>query len=173
MEPLLFYGLAVLLLASGAAVVWLKNPVHAAYALIAAMLASAGLLAWLHAEFLALAVLLALAGGTSLLLMVGLPLLKRLGSLAESRPDEDRSFWGGIVAVIFFVITYRVLATTPWGLEDRSRVALTDVQRGLAAVRTLGEALRGEYALAMIAAALVVGVAVAVALALIPREADA
>ncbi len=173
METLTFYVLAILLLAAGAAMVWLKHPRHAAYALVAAMVAGAGMVAWLHAEFLALALLLTLAGGAALLLMMGLPLLSRLGPLAASRPDEDRSFWAGIVAVLFFVITYRVLATTSWGTTDRSVRALGDAQRGLNAIRALGEALSGEYALALIGGLFLVGVAIAVSVALNQPETEA
>ncbi len=171
MASLLFYVLAALLLASGAAMVWVKNPWHAAYALVAAAVTGSALIAWLHAEFLALALVLALAGGFALLLMVGLPVLSQRHPLTQSRPDEDRSFWAGIVAVLFFVITYRVLATTPWGAEDFSRMA--DAPRGLEAIRTLGETLRHEYALALIAGVFLIGVALAVASALSQPEPDA
>lgn len=173
MEPILFFGLAALLLGSAAAMVWLKHPLHAATALVGTLLAGTGLVAWLRAEFLAVALLLALAGGAALLLLVAMPILKRLGPLGESRPDEDRSFWAGIVTVLFVVITYRVLATASWGLEDRSRMALSDAQRGLEAVRLLGAALSGEYALALLMAAGLVGVTVAAAFALSQRGSEA
>jgi len=173
MASLTFYALAALLLAAAAASVWLKHPLHAAYALIAALLAGAGMVALLHAEFLALALLLGLAGGVALLFITGLPLLGRLAPLRESRPDEDRSFWAGLIAVLFFVITYRVLATTPWGLEDRSRIAMTDAQRGLEAIRLLGESLINEHALALIGGILLIGVAIAVAAALNQPEVEA
>ncbi|MNR93025.1 NADH:ubiquinone oxidoreductase subunit J [compost metagenome] len=173
MDVVIFYMLAALMLAGGAAMVWLPKPSHAAYALIGVMVTAALMVAWLKAEFLALALMLALAGGVALLVMVGLPLLSRLGPLKASRPDEDRSFWAGIVAVLFLVITYRVLATTPWGAEDHSRLALTDAQRGLEAIRTLGETLRTEYALALMGGAFLVAVAIAVAFALNASEADA
>lgn len=173
MATLTFFVLALLLLATAAATVWLRNPLHAAYALIAALVAGAGMVAWLHAEFLALALLLGLAGGVALLLMTGLPLLGRVAPLQASRPDEDRSFWAGLIAVLFFVITYRVLATTTWGLEDRSQIALSEAQRGLEAIRSLGETLVNEHALALIGGILLVGVAVAVAAALNQPEVDA
>lgn len=173
MDALLFYALAALLLISSALMVWLRNPRHAAYALIGAMLVGTGVVAWLKAEFLALALLLALVGGSALLLMGALPLLAQEEALAESPPDEDRSFWAGIVAVLFFVITYRVLATTPWGAEDHSRLALSETERGLDGIRLLGEALRGEYALALLGGVLVVVVAFAVATTLFQREPDA
>lgn len=173
MAMIAFILLAALLIAFSAGTVWLSNPRHAAYSLIGALVTGAGLAAWLGAEFLALAILLGLAGGTALLYLAGLPLLERLGTLAKGRPDEDRSFWAGIVSVLFFVITYRILATAPWGTEDRSTLALTEAQRGLAALSTLGQTMRNEYALALTAGAVLVGVAVAVAVALGQREADA
>ena len=173
MEAAIFFVLAALMLGCGAAMVWLPKPQHAATAMIGAMLAGAGLLAWLKAEFMALAVLLALAGGTAMLMMMGLPLLSRLSPLAASRPDEDRSFWAGIVAVLFAGITYRVLATAPWGLENHSIQALTEAQRGLGAVRTLGETLVSGYALALMGGVFLIGVAIAVAIAMTQPEADA
>lgn len=173
MDAVIFYVLAALMLACGAAMVWLPKPTHAAYALLGAFVSAAGMVAWLKAEFLALALVLALAGGAAMLLMVALPLLNRLHPLQASGPDEDRSFWAGIVAVLFLVITYRVLATTPWGAEDHSRLALTDALRGLEAIRTLGEALRTEYALALMGGAFLVAVAIAVAFAMNAPEADA
>lgn len=173
MDALVFYVLAALLLASSALMVWLRNPRHAAYALIGAMLVGTGVVAWLKAEFLALALLVTLVGSSALLLMVALPLLARQDALTESPPDEDRSFWAGIVAVLFFVITYRVLATTPWGAEDHSRLAMSETERGIDAIRLLGEALRGEYALALLGGVLVVAMALAVASILIRKEPDA
>lgn len=173
METVIFYALATVMLACGAAMVWLPQPRHAAMALIGVLASTAGMVAWLKAEFMALALLLTLAGSAALLLMVGLALLNRLGPLTASRPDEDRSFWAGIVAVLALVITYRVLATTPWGLEDRSAIALTEAQHGLAAIRTFGETLVSEYALALVAGLLLVGVAIASALAMTTPETDA
>lgn len=173
MDAALFCLMAALLLGCGAAMVWLPKPQHAALAMAGAMVAGAGMMAWLKAEFMALAVLLALAGGAAMLMLVGLPLLGRRAPLAASRPDEDRSFWAGIVAVLFAVITYRVLATSPWGLEDRSVRALSDAQRGLEAVRTLGETLVSEYALALMGGVFLIGVAIAVAIAMTQPEVDA
>lgn len=173
MTMLVFAALTLLVLAGAAAAVWLKSPRQAAYGLLLAILSGAGMVAWLHSEFLALALVLILGGGAAFFLLMGLPALERLAPLAQARPDEDRSFWAGIVAVLFFVITYRVLATAPWGTEDRSAFALTDAQRGLEAIRTLGATLSGEFVLALLMAAVLAGVAIAVAFALVPRESDA
>ncbi|MNT94355.1 hypothetical protein D3C72_2360220 [compost metagenome] len=71
------------------------------------------------------------------------------------------------------MITYRVLATTPWGAEDRSQLALSEALRGLGAVRALGETLIGEYSLALIGGLVLVGVAIATAVAMTQAEADA
>lgn len=173
MDAIVFYSLAAIMLACGAAMVWFSKPLHAAIALIGVLVSTAGMVAWLKAEFMALALLITLAGSAALLLMVAFPLLGRLGKLTASRPDEDRSFWAGIVAVLALVITYRLLATTPWGLEDHAQIALSEAQHGLAAIRTFGETLVAEYALALMAGLLLVGVAIASALAMTPSEEDA
>ena len=173
MESLPFYVLGTLLLAAGSGVIWLKHPIHAAYALLATMLVGTALIAWLHAEFLALALLLTLVASTALILTVGLPWLASQGVLTQTRPDEDRSFWAGIVALLFFVITYRVLATTSWGAEDHSGRVLTEAQRGLGAMSVLGETLRSEAVLPLIAGALLVGATLATAAALLAPETDA
>lgn len=173
MTMLVFAALTLLVLAGAAAAVWLKSPRHATYGLLLAILSVSGLVAWLRAEFLALALVLILGAGAAFFLLVGLPALERHAPLAQAGPDEDRSFWAGIVGVLFFVITYRVLATAPWGAEDRSAFAVTDAQRGIEAVRTLGATLGAEFVLALLLAAVLVGVAIAVAFAFVPRESDA
>jgi NADH:ubiquinone oxidoreductase subunit 6 (subunit J) len=169
MDTVIFILLAVLLLGSGAAMVWLKSPVYAAYALLATLLAGAGIIAWLHAYFIGLALLLSLVAGAALLLMAALPWLKH-SSLGEGRPDEDRSFWAGIVAVLFFVITYRVVATSPWGVEDRSRISIGDSLQGVEALRALGATILAELALPLLLGGVMVGVAFACAFALTGQE---
>lgn len=173
MATLSFYALALFLLATAAACVWLRNPLHAAYALIGSLLAGTGLVAWLHAEFLALALLVTLVAGSALLWMVGLPLLNRLSPLRSTQPDDDRSFWAGLASVLFFVVTYRVLATTSWGLEDHSKIVLPDAARGLEAIRSLGATLVNDHALALAGGLLLIATSLAVAAALNPREVDA
>ncbi|RMD68734.1 MAG: NADH-quinone oxidoreductase subunit J, partial [Gammaproteobacteria bacterium] len=69
MEKAIFYAFAAILLASGGAVITLRNPVHAALALVLAFFTSAALWIFLEAEFLAITLVLVYVGAVMVLFL--------------------------------------------------------------------------------------------------------
>ena len=68
-ETLLFYGFATVLVASAMGVVTVRNPVHAALLLVLTFFTSACLWLLLHAEFLAIALILVYVGAVMVLFL--------------------------------------------------------------------------------------------------------
>lgn len=78
---IIFYMFAVLTLVSGSMVVFSKNVVHSAFALLFAFFAMAGLYVLLMADFLAITQLLIYVGGILVLVMFGVMLTNRVISV--------------------------------------------------------------------------------------------
>ena len=68
-EQFVFYGFAGITLAAGLGVISLRNPVHAALALILCFFSTAGLWLLMEAEFLAIALVLVYVGAVMVLFM--------------------------------------------------------------------------------------------------------
>jgi len=68
-EQFVFYGFAAITLAAGLGVISLRNPVHAALALILCFFSTAGLWLLMEAEFLAIALVLVYVGAVMVLFM--------------------------------------------------------------------------------------------------------
>lgn len=113
---LIFYVLAALAAACTLGVALIRQTRKAAT--IAAV--SMGLLAVL-AVILAerpIALALAFLGGLALVF------LSRSDEVGEA-PHENRSYFAGLVSVLFFVIGYRVIAGSAWGTQDYSKTVST------------------------------------------------
>lgn len=78
---IIFYVFAVIAIASAAIVVFSRNIVHAAFALLFAFFAAAGLYVLLMADFLAVTQLLIYVGGILVLLLFGVMLTNRVISV--------------------------------------------------------------------------------------------
>jgi NADH-quinone oxidoreductase subunit J len=81
---ILFYTLAVLTVAGGVGVITLKNPVHAALALLWTFLMVAALFVFRHAEFLAAVQVLVYAGGIMVLFLFVIMLINVKGLSPET-----------------------------------------------------------------------------------------
>ena len=68
-EQIVFYAFSALVIAMGALVITVRNPVHAALALVVAFFGSAGLWMLLEAEFLAIALVLVYVGAVMVLFL--------------------------------------------------------------------------------------------------------
>ncbi len=122
--PVVFYVVAIALLASAFGVIWIKNTVHAAFSLVAAFGAVAALYLVLNADFVAMAQLLVYAGAIIIMLLFALMLTQRRETVYLGAPAENRSFLAGLVATLLFVAFVRVLVTSPWGSGGYSQSVL-------------------------------------------------
>lgn len=96
LEPIAFWGLAVILLASALAVVLSKNLFHSVLFLALALVGTAGIFLTLDAEFLAAVQVLLYAGGVVTIVVFAIVVTERL--VGERLTQTSRNLWSGLVA---------------------------------------------------------------------------
>ena len=160
---ILFYVLAVLTLASGIAVVTVKNIVHAALALIATFFFVAWLYLLLNADLLWVAQLLIYAGAIPVLLVFAIMLTRRSMSDTSNAESGNRMI-GGLVATGVFLLLTLVLLPANWRVGT--------YPEGASTVRIIGTELVNRYSVPfeVVSVLLLVGLIGAVVLA--RREGD-
>jgi NADH-quinone oxidoreductase subunit J len=117
MTTILFYFFAVVLVAASAAVITVRNPVHAALFLVLAFFTSAALWLLLEAEFLAIALVLVYVGAVMVLFLFVVMMLDI--NLAPLREGFIRYLpVGAVVAAIMFVEMAVVVGAKHFGLDQ-------------------------------------------------------
>ncbi|OGL04073.1 MAG: hypothetical protein A3I03_06760 [Candidatus Rokubacteria bacterium RIFCSPLOWO2_02_FULL_68_19] len=109
-----FWGLALVLLASGLAVVLSKNLFHSVLYLAVALVATAGVFLLLQAEFLAAVQVLLYAGGVVTIVVFAIVVTERL--VGERLAQTNRGvFTGGLVslAVLVWIVVFIAGAKLP------------------------------------------------------------
>jgi NADH-quinone oxidoreductase subunit J len=165
-NDIFFYTFAAILLFAALRVVTARNPVHAALYLVLAFCTSAGIWLQLHAEFLAIVLVLVYVGAVMVLFLFVVMML----DLNVTRLREG--FWtylpvGGLVAVLLAVQMVLVLAGRYAGFADRPAPA--PVAEGYSNIRELGRILYTEYVYPFEVAAVILLVAIVAAIALTLR----
>jgi len=103
LEPIAFWGLAVILLASALAVVLSKNLFHSVLFLALALVGTAGIFLTLDAEFLAAVQVLLYAGGVVTIVVFAIVVTERL--VGERLTQTSRNLWsGGVAAALLLVV---------------------------------------------------------------------
>ena len=162
----LFYMFGGVLLASSLAVILVRNPVHAALWLVLAFVQAAGLWLLLHAEFLAITLVLVYVGAVMVLFLFVVMMLDiNLDRLREG-------FWGNLpVAALVGVLMALEMGALLWksfGGEDvRSPGAPPP---NFSNTKALGRVLYTDYVFAFEIAAVVLLVAIVAAIALTLRR---
>jgi NADH-quinone oxidoreductase subunit J len=164
-ETVLFYAFGAILLAAGVRVITVRNPVHAALYLVLAFVTAAALWLLLHAEFLALTLVLVYVGAVMVLFLFVVMMLDiNLERLREG-------FWqylplGLVVGALMAVEMALVLFYRWQGLAAVPRPLPADTSN----TRELGGLLYTHYAYAFEIAAVVLLVAIIAAIALTLRR---
>ena len=163
----IFYFFAALLLASAVCVVTARNPVHAALFLVLAFFTSAGLWLQLHAEFLAIVLVLVYVGAVMVLFLFVVMMLDI--NIARMRAG----FWrylpvGAIVALLLVAEMALILAQGYFGAEGAP--APDALPEGYSNTKELGRLIYTEYVYAFEIAAVVLLVAIVAAIALTLRQ---
>jgi NADH-quinone oxidoreductase subunit J len=162
-EAVVFYAFGAVLLASGLAVITARNPVHGALFLVLAFFTAAALWLLLHAEFLAITLVVVYVGAVMVLFLFVVMML----DINLERVREG--FWrnlplalvvGGIM--VWEMIT--ILAFRIWGVEPKQ------IPPDYSNTRELGRVLYTDYALAFEIAAVILLVAIVAAIALTLRR---
>ena len=163
MEPS-FFILAALSVVSALGAMFLKNLVHCALSLIVTFASLAALFLQLDAQFVGFAQVLVYVGAVAILIVFALLLTR--GRDAGTLPVLSSSWLaGGIVAVLVF-------ATFAYALLSGPRSTTTDRSAPLVDTRMIGDALMGQYVIALELVGVVLTVALigAVLIAMTDRE---
>ena len=123
-----FVLMSAMALGGGIGVVAARNVVHSALFLLLSLLAVAGLYVLLLTEFLAL-VQIFIYGGAIIILLFAIMLTRS----REYPRISDNAQWplAAVASLVFFgVLTFAFLVNRP-GVDERSRVAFTDLGRSL------------------------------------------
>ena len=109
---LIFYGFALVTVASALVVVTVRNIVHAAFSLMVTLFGVAGLYVFLQADFLAATQVIVYVGGILVLILFGVMMTS--GRL-EMRIHIERGqlLLGGIIALALLMMLLTVIANTP------------------------------------------------------------
>ena len=112
LKTFIFYGFALLTIASALAVVTVRNIVHAAFALMVTLFGVAGLYVFLQADFLAATQVIVYVGGILVLILFGVMMTS--GRL-EMRIHVERGqlLLGGGISLALLMLLLTVIANTP------------------------------------------------------------
>ena len=112
LEPIAFWGLAVILLASALVVVFIKNLFHSVLYLALALVGTAGIFLTLDAEFLAAVQILLYAGGVVTIAVFAIVVTERL--VGDRITQTSRYLVsGGVIAGGLMIVLVRFIAYTP------------------------------------------------------------
>jgi NADH-quinone oxidoreductase subunit J len=162
----LFYALAAILLVSGALVITVRNPVHAALFLVLSFFTAAALWLLLYAEFLALTLIIVYVGAVMVLFLFVVMMLDiNLDLLREG-------FWkhlplAATVGILMALEMAFVLKSREFGLEGAPSPGAPPP--GYSNTRALGQVLYTDYVFAFEIAAVILLVAIVSAIALTLR----
>ena len=108
----IFYGFALMTIASALVVVTVRNIVHAAFSLMVTLFGVAGLYVFLQADFLAATQVIVYVGGILVLILFGVMMTS--GRL-EMRIHIERGqlLLGGLVSLMLLMLLLTVIANTP------------------------------------------------------------
>ena len=132
LKTFIFYGFALITIASALAVVTVRNIVHAAFALMVTLFGVAGLYVFLQADFLAATQVIVYVGGILVLILFGVMMTS--GRL-EMRIHIERGqlLLGGGISLALLMLLLTVIANTPiWKnlTDDGTQLAPTTKRIG-------------------------------------------
>ena len=164
-ELTVFYFFATLLVISAVLVITVRNPVHAALFLVLAFFASAAVWMLLHAEFLAIALVLVYVGAVMVLFLFVVMMLDI--NLAPLREGFARYLPLGLGIAILMVATMSmVIRSGQFGAEQPAPDIAADVSN----TRELGVALFTDFLYPFEIAGAVLLVAIVAAISLTMRK---
>lgn len=166
-EQLVFYFFSGLLIVSGAMVITMRNPVHAALFLVLAFFSSAGLWLLLQAEFLAIALVLVYVGAVMVLFLFVVMMLDI--NLSELREGFARYF--PVALIVALLMMFSILAIVGHANFGLDRVPAAAAHAAdYSNTRELGLALYSDFIWPFEIAAVILLVAIIAAIALTLRE---
>lgn len=141
-EQLVFYLFGGILLVSASMVVVMRNPIHAALFLVLSFFSSAAIWLLLHAEFLAIALVLVYVGAVMVLFLFVVMMLDI--NLVTIREGFARYLPVGIVVALLMVIAMGLVVGSDYFLSD-TFMAIKTIDADHNNTRELGLTLYTEY----------------------------
>src|SRR5215467_11829494 len=136
-SALVFYGLALLVVASAAGVALSRNILYAGFSLMGTLGGVAGLYLYLGADFLGIAQLIIYVGGILVLILFAILLTNRIGDMKITNVSVSLPIGGAMAAILMLLLGY-IAAQTKW--PETEAVATPTTAR-------LGDAFLREYLL--------------------------
>ena len=158
----IFWIVALVTVASAATVVFSKNLIYSAVALLFTLSGVAGLYVFLWADFIAVTQILIYVGGILVLIIFGIMLTHRITNVRLSHSSIQQGVGGTIVLVIFLGLTSMILKA-PW-----YRATAVEPQEP---VRQIGRLLMIDYLLPFEVASVLL-LAALIGAALLSRKMD-
>jgi len=148
-----FYLFAVLVLASAAVVVFTKNVMHAAFALLFTFFGVAGLYVLLLADFIAITQIMIYVGGILILIIFGVMLTSRISGvdIKTGVTGKVQTWTAAIVTFAVFVTLSVMYMNVKWITKEVPEVKST--------ISLIGKSLLTDYLLAFEVAAVLLLVA--------------
>ena len=165
-EQLVFYAFAGMTLVAGLAVISLRNPVHAALALILCFFSTAGLWLLMEAEFLAIALVLVYVGAVMVLFMFVVMMLDI--NIEETKKGFGKILLFAMILTIPMVVAVgTVMNSDFFKTSNFSYITREDISYNN--TREIGLKLFTDYILLFEIASLILLVAIIAAIALTLR----
>ena len=161
----LFYAFGAVLLAASLAVILVRNPVHAALWLVLAFVQASGLWLLLHAEFLAITLVLVYVGAVMVLFLFVVMMLDiNLDKLREG-------FWGNLplAALVGILMAGEMVLLLMRSFAGESVTSPGAPPPGYSNTKALGQVLYTDYVFAFELAAVILLVAIVAAIAITLR----
>lgn len=153
-----FYIFALITIVSAAIVVFGRNILRAAFALLFTLFGVAGLYLFLRADFLAATQVLIYVGGVLVLLLFGIMLTQKVVEV-DIRSGRIQ-FWPTIVAIgLLFAFLLHVVFRTPW--NDQGAASFEETTSGIGTLLMTEWLLPFEVASILLLAALIGAVSIA------------
>jgi NADH-quinone oxidoreductase subunit J len=149
-----FYFLAVLTVGFAAVVVFSKNIMYSAFALVFTLFGIAGLYVLLSADFMAVTQLMLYIGGILILIIFGVVITSRISGIDVKSGSLGRIQLGGaaVISLLMGVMLISIILSTNWYLAPSEEVNSTVTQ--------IGNELLTKYLLAFEAASILLLLAI-------------
>jgi NADH-quinone oxidoreductase subunit J len=165
-EQIVFYSFAALLILSALMVITVRNPVHAALFLVLSFFSSAGVWMLLHAEFLAIALVLVYVGAVMVLFLFVVMMLDI--NLAPLREGFIRYLPIGVIMALLMMLAMGL--TLARGKLGMATPAVIQAAPGTSNTTLLGKALYTDYLYPFEIAGAILLVAIIAAISLTMRK---
>lgn len=116
LKTFIFYGFALMTIASALVVVTVRNIVHAAFSLMVTLFGVAGLYVFLQADFLAATQVIVYVGGILVLILFGVMMTSERFDMpvqVKSHIERGQLLLGGVIALALLMLLLTVIANTP------------------------------------------------------------